>query len=125
MAHNYNDEHKTDVQAAIAAGAALGSPQIGPTGAATDGTGAYAIVPEDYKIESLEEYLARPRRIDQHVDLEDTDSFIAYVNEFRDQLTRIFFSLEGEEFTAVFDYHEFDPPRPNWCDHTARFKPRR
>src|ERR1051326_8720011 len=123
MAQNFNEQPKGDVQTAIEAGMALGQPQTVLTN--EDGSGAYVIVPEDCKVEDLEQFQARPRRIDQRVELQDTDSLIAYVKEFRDQFTHIFFSVEGEEFTAIFDYHEFDPPRPNWCNHTASFKPRR
>ena len=69
-----------DVQAAIAAGAALGDPRqpVDETGA-----GVFTVLPNTYRIESLENYLPRPLRIDQKVVLHDADSFIAYVNGFK------------------------------------------
>lgn len=119
---NPNPDLMGDVQAAIAAGAALGEVRGIPEGARQ---GIFTVVPKDYEVRSLEEFLPRPQRIAQNVVLHDTDSFIAYVNEFAKQgVSHIFFDGEQEQFTAVLDYHE-KPDTPNWCDHTATFRPRR
>ncbi len=128
---NYDDERVSEFQSALAAGSALGAPQV----PAEKGL-PYAVIPEGYKLESLEDLLPVPRRISQNVVLHDADSFIAYVNEFGCiPTTHIFFSVETEEFEAVIDYHTperdgTDSPllcaqTPGWCDHTAKFKPRR
>lgn len=120
----YEPETIGDVQAAIAAGAALGEPRPVPA----DGTqGVYAVLPKDYELASLEEYLPRPLRIRQKVTLHDTDSFIAYVNEFgRHGVSHLFFNAEKEEFVAVLDYHEATGiAMPNWCEHVATYTTRR
>jgi uncharacterized protein YfdQ (DUF2303 family) len=110
-----------DIQAAIAAGAALGDPR---SPVADEKAGAFALVPKDYRVEDLERFLPRPLRIKENVDLHDTDSFIAYVNGFKyPGVSRIFFNTVEEEFVAVLDYHEVETPA--WCGHTATYKPRR
>ena len=128
MARDSYGNNQTDapeignIQAAIAAGAALGGPR---SPVAQPGAGVFAVVPKDYRIESLESYLPRPLRIEQNILLHDADSFIAYVNAFRqDDQTRIFFDGGDGAFMAVFDYHKFSE-EPAWCEHTALFKPRR
>jgi uncharacterized protein YfdQ (DUF2303 family) len=111
----------SDMQAAIAAGAALGDPR---TPVVDEKAGTFAVVPKDYCIKSLEEFLPRPLRIRESVLLYDTDSFIGYVNSFRlPGLSRVFFNSEQEQFVAVLDYHETETP--GWCGHTATFRPRR
>jgi uncharacterized protein YfdQ (DUF2303 family) len=110
-----------DMQAAIAAGAALGDPR---SPVAEPGAGVFTVLPSSYRVENLENYLPRPLRIEQSVLLHDTDSFIAYVNGFKlPGPSRIFFDGTQEQFMAVLDYHETETPA--WCEHTATFKPRR
>ena len=114
-----------DVAAALAAGGALGEPRTAiqlpdPAGGEP---GVYTVVPKDYEVKDLEAFLSRPLRIKQEVILYDTDSFISYVKEFMTGATLILFDVPEETFTAAFDYHEID--KPSWCDHSARFKPRR
>ena len=110
-----------DMQAAIAAGAALGDPR---SPCVDEKAGVFTVVPKDYRVEDLGSYLPRPLRIAQNVLLHDTDSFIAYVNGFKlPGPSRIFFDGEEEQFMAILDYHETETPA--WCDHTALFKPRK
>ena len=126
MAHDYKytETHGPaeigDVQAAIAAGAALGEPRS-PVG--EPGAGIFTVVPKNYEVKSLEDFLPHPLRIEENVSLQDADSFIAYVNSFKIGASRIFFDVEDEEFTAILDYH--DAAQPSWCGHVATFKPRR
>ena len=68
------------IQAAIAAGAALGDPR---SPVVDEKAGVFAVVPKEYKVEDLERFLPRPLRIKESVLLHDTDSFIAYVNAFK------------------------------------------
>jgi uncharacterized protein YfdQ (DUF2303 family) len=122
MPYNNASDSIGDVQAAIAAGAALGDPRTPVT---DEKAGIFTVVPKDYQIQSLEEFLPRPLRIAQNVLLHDADSLIAYVNEYaKPGVTHIFFDGPQEQFVAVLDYHE-KPEAPNWCDHTATFHPRR
>lgn len=121
----YNDESSKigDVQSAIAAGAALGDPRTVPESPAP--AGFYTVVPEHYKVESLEDFMARPLRIQQNVELHDAASLIAYVQEFGDhEVSRIFFDQEHEQFQAVIDYHGPNGV-PGWCEHVAGFTARR
>jgi uncharacterized protein YfdQ (DUF2303 family) len=126
MAHDYKytETHGPaeigDIQAAIAAGAALGEPR---NPVAEPGAGIFTVVPKNYEVKSLEEFLPHPLRIEEKVSLQDADSFIAYVNSFKTAPSRIFFNVEDEEFRAILDYHETE--RPSWCGHVAMFKPRR
>lgn len=126
MARDYYGNTNTDpsqigdTQAAIAAGAALGDPR---SPCVDEKAGVFTVVPKDYKVEDLGQFLPRPLRIEESVNLHDTDSFIAYVNNFKLPVSRIFFDSIEEEFVAVFDYHEVE--MAGWCGHTATFKPRR
>ena len=123
MAYN-EPEAIGGVQAALEAGAALGDPRTIPV-PDPDGAGVFAVVPKNYTVQSLEEFLPRPLRIAQNILLHDADSFIAYVNEFGKQgVSHIFFNVEGEEFMAILDYHH-NPDTPAWCEHVATFKTRR
>jgi uncharacterized protein YfdQ (DUF2303 family) len=109
------------IQAAIAAGAALGDPR---SPVVDEKAGVFAVVPKEYKVEDLGRFLPRPLRIEESVILHDTDSFIAYMNAFKlPGISRTFFNTVEEEFVGVLDYHEVETP--GWCDHTATFKPRR
>jgi len=113
---------KSDTEAALAAGAALAGPQS-PLAADKD-LAAYAVLPKGYQLESLEAFLERPLRIREEVALQDADSFIAYLNDFKVlDVSRIFFNGDEEQFTAVIDYHGTD--EASWCTHNAGFKPRR
>ena len=121
----YNEENSKigDVQSAIAAGAALGDPRTIPESAVP--VGFYTVVPENYKVESLEDFMPRPLRIQQKVELHDAASFIAYVGEFGDrEVSRIFFDQEHEQFQVVIDYHAGNGV-PGWCEHVAGFAARR
>ena len=122
----YNDDDKNnigDVPAAIAAGAALGNPRGLPE--TTVPTGLYTVVPEGYKLESLETFMGRPLRVRQKVELHDAASFIDYVQEFGDhEVSRIFFDQEHEVFQIIIDYHEGNG-MPGWCNHIAGFTARR
>jgi uncharacterized protein YfdQ (DUF2303 family) len=107
------------VQAAIAVCAALAEPRSPAPGA-----GVYAIVPAGYRLESLQDFMPRPQRIQQNVELHDAASFIAYVQEFGDHDTsRIFFDQGHGTFHAVIDYHGGNGD-PGWCRHGARFTAR-
>jgi len=125
VAYDYRNSNQEtqqfgDTQAAIAAGAALGDPR---SPCVDEKAGVFTVVPKDYHVVDLEKFLPRPLRIKESVHLYDTDSFIAYVNNFKLPVSRIFFNTVEEEFIAVLDYHEVETA--GWCGHTATFKPRR
>ena len=121
----YNDTHgetNTEFDAALEAGAALSAPA---TAVEDEGACPYTVIPKNYTLQSLEEYLPRPLRIEQEVLIHDADSFISYVNSYgKEGASLIFFNGDEEQFVAVLDYHEA-PIKPNWCDHVATFTVRR
>jgi uncharacterized protein YfdQ (DUF2303 family) len=120
--HPYN-ESTTDVQAAIAAGAAIGDPRTVPLDDAE--RGVYTVVPEGYEVKSLEEFLPAPLRVRQRVKVEDVASFIAYLKEYSNpSSSKVFFAPEAESFEAIIDYH-ITSQAAEWCDHTAAFTPHR
>lgn len=125
---NPNPDLMGDVQAAIAAGAALGEVRGIPEGARQS---IFTVLPKDYEIHNLEDFLVKPLRIRQHVKLEDAGSFIAYLKEFSLPDSLLFFATESETFEAVIDYHQKGapdgsvPPEASWCDHVVTFQPRR
>ncbi len=112
---------RNEVQAAIAAGAAISNPR---TCSVPDPfqSAPFAVVPRDYDIESLERYLPQPLRVIQNVQLDDAQSFIDYLKQFGAPETRCFFNAERETFVAVIDYHA---DAPGWCDHVASFTAKR
>lgn len=121
--------HMSDAEVALAAGAAIGKPQAPLWQQAEAGNASYAVIPKGYELKSLEEFLACPLRVREEVALQDTDSFVAYVNAFKvPETTRILFDIDTERFAAVLDYHEAadgDVLHPSWCDHVATFMPRK
>ncbi|SRR5579883_308355 len=122
--YDENAQPAGDVEAAIAAGAALGEPRSLTRTSALEGI--YAVVPEGYELRSLEEYLPRPLRVRQQVEFHDADSFTDYVTDFEKMgASRIFFNAEKETFAAILDYHEGAGAAPGWCEHVATFTPRR
>lgn len=80
------------------------------------------VVVETGKMEfkDVESFAASPTRVRQNVTMSDRESFIRYVNDFKDTSSRIFarFSDTGGSFRAVLDYHN-DPVTPRWGDHVA------
>ena len=88
------------------------------------------IVPDGYK--GIPVPALMPVRISQNVTLHDRLSFVAYVNRFKTEATRIFAEpgflsagqlLAGQaKVVAVIDYH--DPQRADHGCHTATYAPR-
>jgi uncharacterized protein YfdQ (DUF2303 family) len=74
----------------------------------------------EFSVHDLEKYAKTPSRLRQTATFSDTESFVHYVNDFKDSGTRIFalFGDKGGQFDAVLDYHE-TPMDPRWCDHVA------
>jgi uncharacterized protein YfdQ (DUF2303 family) len=82
----------------------------------------------DKSLVSLEKYADRPRRKRSRVRLDDTDSFIKYVNNHKQAGTALFgrATLEGGAFGAIIDGHEgaldaLTDQRPAWGEHRAIF----
>jgi uncharacterized protein YfdQ (DUF2303 family) len=120
----YAPDQIGDVQAALAAGVAIGDPR---QPIADPNAGVYAVLPKDCRLESLEAFLPQPLRVKQRVQMHDADSFIAYVNQYKGNATRLFFDQTRETFEAVLDYHLTASgalgAAAGWCGHTAAFTP--
>lgn len=67
-----------------------------------------AIVPTETKLIDLEPYLPAPLKKRAKVNTQDAESFIRYVNEHKNDSTRIFANVteSGAAFNAMIDYHE-------------------
>lgn len=76
------------------------------------------IVPEGYKTQTLEKLLPRPTRKTGFTVLNDENSFIAVVNDQRNEDTRLFSTINPPTFTAVFNY---DAAEAGWGDHGAKY----
>lgn len=78
------------------------------------------LVPSGMKVESLANY-SPPSRIRRRVTLLESDSFIEYVNRFKNDDSLIFANLteQSATLTAVLDYH--GPKDARYCDHIAFF----
>jgi len=97
----------------FAAGAALGDPTTAHGGI------PYAVVPEKYRLQSLEELLP-PRVVVQRPSFADADSFGRYVKRFAVEATTLFASLTDSNCSvlAVLDYHAATD-KPSWAKHRA------
>lgn len=93
----------------------------------TEGGGAFVMVPSDSKLQDLEKYSSRPRRIRQSETTNNPGSFVDLVSRFSsEQRTVVFCDPIKGTYKAVLDYHE-DRDSPSWCDNsvslTAAFSP--
>lgn len=86
-----------------------------------NGRYAYAVLPANSKIQSLELYNDAPATADSSVSFNDISGFMRYVKEFKNVTTRIF-ACE-REFTCLIDYHQ--PDKPCWTNHLAKLNLRR
>lgn len=110
-----------NLQTALAAGAAKAPSHDAPDG------GKIIIVPKDYRAERVAPLEPPLTRIHQAVTLHDRDSFVAYVNRYKSEATRIFaepgFLAGGvAKVVAVLDYHV--PGKPDYSAHVATYAPR-
>lgn len=79
------------------------------------------VLPNEYKIADLEDYLPAPRRIRQKQVFRSIDSFIEYVGRFSTETTVVFADEQQTRLTAVLDYHQ-SPESPSWCSHVATYE---
>jgi uncharacterized protein YfdQ (DUF2303 family) len=79
----------------------------------------FAVVPDDFRLESLERFQDCPNRIQAHPKFRTVESLCGYVNRFSTQETVAFSSPGAFEVTVNIDYHNALPAH---CDHTAGFK---
>lgn len=68
----------------------------------------------------FKELLVTPLRTEQHVIIQDAESFAEYINKFGDDDTAIFVDEEKASLVAILDYHR-DTAKPRHCAHTATY----
>lgn len=100
-----------------------------------EGLSAFMIVnTERHKLVGLENFLKEPSRVRMTVDVDTAESFAAYVNEHKEDRSRVFAEIDvakpeasnGRRLTpltlrAVLDYPA--PGKPSWATHTVCLKP--
>lgn len=82
----------------------------------------FAIVPEGYKLESLERFQSTPYRKRGRVEFHQTASFGQYVADHDDKRTALFCDRSTATFGAVLDYHAIMDGTPGWQEHRAIFQ---
>ncbi|OZA15697.1 MAG: hypothetical protein B7Y05_02935 [Polynucleobacter sp. 24-46-87] len=107
-------EITNNIKALLDTGASIGTPQM-----ITDGCVPYAVVPDGYRMESIEHTLPIPTRKRGRVTLNDAKSFIAYFKK-HNMASSIYGTLNPPRFLAVFDDHERD--QAGWREHTAEYQ---
>lgn len=104
------ENKKTEAEAVRDLAAALGAP-------VACGVIPYAVVPHEYELRSLSQFMERPARIERTENLLTTDGFINYFSRFSTEKSVIFSDETNRSVRAVLDYHA--PGEPNWCGHVA------
>lgn len=108
------DKTLNDTQAAIDAGMKIGALQV-LTIRGVD----HVVVPSDMNLESFEQLMPRPIRIQQIVDTLTAESFTDYFNRFADTASVIFCDLDRARFVGVIDYPAAQD-QPAWGEHKVR-----
>lgn len=115
-------EHIDNVKTLLAAGCALAAPlnlERGP---------AFAIVPDGYKVTSLESQSEQPARKRGNVITSDTDGFIYYLNKHGDaRRTLVYADIDAEaskfKLISVIDDHGDHLDDAQWREHRCHFAP--
>lgn len=79
----------------------------------------FVIVPQHYKLESLENLLSNPSRIRKSQEFIALESFNRYVNKFKQPDSRVMVSAGGNA-VAILDGSS--PTEPMWESHSATFR---
>jgi len=72
------------------------------------------LLPPGYTVANLDGRRKLPRRVEVSKTLQSLDSFIEYINEFKQAGTAIFGDREGHTISCTIDYHDVNP---DWCAH--------
>ena len=101
--------NRTETEAAVSAGLQLATIR------SVDNT-PFVVIPENAKLERLDELLLVPtRKRGVHL-MYELDGFIAIVGQEKTTHTRIYFESSRNQFTCVFNDHG---ENPGWQDHRA------
>jgi uncharacterized protein YfdQ (DUF2303 family) len=103
---------KTEFQAGI--DAALAGQQIWIGGIPN------VVLPEGYSLKDLETSMIAPTRFRGAVKVQDVKSFVALVNEFKGDSTKLFGTVSPSTFVGVFNVHSAKGG-PGWGDHRVSY----
>lgn len=104
---------ESNLQALIDAGAAIGESKT------VDPTADYAVVPEGYNLEDLEQYHENPRRARGSITTFDVASFNSYMKTYKGVASAIFANPLAVTAIGIIDYHT--PETPAFCDHRITY----
>ena len=76
------------------------------------------VLPDDFEAKSMEHVLVSPARKKGTVVLNDSESFVAVVNDQKGESTRLFSTIDPPTFTAVFNHTALGT---GWGDHRAKY----
>lgn len=111
-------ENKNEVETMLDTGAAIGTAQ-----AVSDDCVPYAVVPDGYRLESLEHTLSAPTRKRGNIVLYDAKSFITYFNKHKStangKASAIYGKTNPPAFLALMDDHGDEP---GWREHKATYQ---
>ncbi len=85
-----------------------------------DPSDEFAVVPEGYAVEDLQQFKDAPRRIKATIELRSAQSFCDYVAQYAAKGASVFCDLKAQRFTAVLDYH-VNQDNPAWAGHKATY----
>lgn len=108
------NEQKTGITELLQMGAALAKENL-----INDDGIPYTVIPEDYRVQSLEKMLDAPVRKRGKIALNDAKSFIAYFNK-HDFASTIYGQINPPRFLAVIDDH--GKSDAGWREHLAEYK---
>ena len=77
----------------------------------------FVVIGDDYHLESIEEFLPNPVKVRQIVKINTAQSFINYINRFKNAHTTIFANDSDYRFSAVIDYHASQDEPGSHCHH--------
>jgi uncharacterized protein YfdQ (DUF2303 family) len=113
------DMQNSDTQAALEAGKALGKIEIKVAEQHGKQGTPFIVIPEGFKLDSLADLMpVAEKRLKAQFD--ELDSFNRYVNEHKNDDTRIFSHVDGEgcSFEAIIDFHGKEAAE---CKHRALY----
>lgn len=102
------------LQKALDTGAAVSEPKK------LDGAIPYAVIPDGYKITTLETQLQYPLRVKQQVSVFDASSFIKYFTDYCNEDSRVFVDAQKPQILGVIDYHHV-LGAPEWTGHRVSY----
>ena len=96
-------DEKTDAEVYREDAVALAQPHYVESG------GAFALIPEGYKLEDIEQYLPVPARARGFIFAETPDAFVSYYNRFCDEAASLAFASSGRfHVKGILDWHRPD-----------------